>query len=171
MRSFLASNGLLNSKVIPNGGQDENAPLFSMHYILLHDGTSPEAIEMSSAMLEYTKSCYIKDGLYHQRPDNNGSKEDWMSPDQLISFVALFNQRELPHKNRMIWRWLLLHWFTYDNMSMKTNFKRIMQPAAVAFVGASAGFISKPFWRFILMFVCIIACFSEPGETSGKLKA
>ncbi len=152
--SFINKYGLINSK--ETEGVAENCPLWSWQYILMSND-----IEMHLRLIEFINLCKTETkGLYHQRPDNNGSKEDNMSPDQLIPFAAALNADS-------IWVYLYKHLFTYDNVNGKIDFNRIMQPSAVFFSAA----ISNKLFIPLVALVCIVACFQRPSETSGKLKA
>lgn len=152
---------LLNSA--PHRKEDENAPLYSVEYILKY-GSS----RLENAMEAFTVECKVSKGLYNQRVDNDGGKEDYMSPDQLIAFIAFFIINDRNWKLANIWEYLKSHWFTYDNLTGQTNLKRLMQPSVVLFSAVAAG--SK--WLTpLLSLVCLVACMSKKGRTSGKLKA
>ena len=157
--------GLINShRNIPH--TEENSPLWSVQYCLRFK--RPPMI-LRERLRHYIAECKISDGLFNQMPEwAYFHRDNYMSPDQLIAFVAHFYLLGDLRSIEQIWSFLKERWFTYDNLTGETNFKRIMQPMAVAFVGACAG---SKFWKFILRITCTIACLSPRNETSGKLKA
>ncbi len=153
--SYINRYGLINST--RHESVAENAPLWAWQYILMTDN-----MDMFMDLTLFVDSCYTgTNGLYNQRPYSTGSNEDYMSPDQLIPFAACTRSPD-------IFKYLVQHLFTYDNLTGKINFNRIQQPASVLFTGVVAGFSCLiP----LLSLVCIVACFSKPDQTSGKLKA
>lgn len=146
--------GLLNA--FPDRkDEDENSPLFTIEYLLLTN----EGYDFFPPLSIFIHNCRVKNarlGLYNQRPKNNGSHEDYMSPDQLIAFCAFFNIIKLNERVISIWKYLKIKLFTYDNISQKTNFKRLMQPLAVAFVAYSA--TGSWFWKQVLLACCRLSC-------------
>ena len=152
-------------------GTDENAPLYSIEYLLLKD-----EINLSNNLDRFIRWSFNLDtNAYNQRPNNNGSHEDYMSPDQLIAFVAFFNFEGANFKDctEDIWKYLKRHLFTYDNLTGEINFKRLMQPLAVFFVWYSATGNLFAKWGMILS--CWKSCrefYKNPqAESSGVLKA
>ena len=166
MSHYLNKYGLINSAIKEPDVTDENTLLYTMEYLLL------------GGIVDYADLYYFIDfsytgtpGLYHQFPPDNKvmhAKDLYMSPDQLIAILACLEHFSRHYLKLGIWYWLKNHWFTYDNLSRKTNFKRIMQPAAIAYAGTLSG---SAFWRFILNLICIYSCATKKNETSGKLKS
>jgi len=158
--------GLINShKNIPHS--EENSPLWTVQYIL----RQPTLPHLTINSLEnFVFHCERrKPGLYDQRPFKSvNPKDDYMSPDQLIAFVAFFYITGDKEEIDKIWKYLKSHFFTYDNLTGKTNFKRTMQPLAIAFVGACVG---SWFWKKVLKIACKVAFKAPLKKTSGKLKA
>jgi hypothetical protein len=159
---YVNKHGLLNAKL--KDIVAENAPLWSVQYLLLeHDP------ELFDALISYIHNCKTDiDGLYNQFPVLHGNKDDYMSPDQLIAFLAAFKMAKLENHIQSIWKYLKNNLATYDNLTGKINFDRTMQVGALAFAGACAG---NKLAKFVLSVACIYSCATKRHETSGKLKA
>jgi len=143
---------------------DENAPLTHLQYHLRH-GSVPN----SGYLAHYWLKCHIAGGWYNQRPWRDGGKEDLMSPDQLIALVC-FNYKTGRHlANQLIWETLRKHWLTYNNVTRKVDFKRIMQPMAILTAWFAA--TDNKLAGLLLRSACIIACAAPKEDTSGKLKS
>ena len=156
--------------------QDENSPLYSIEYLLLKHREVEDA-KLFSALGQFWLDCeiYGEDGLYNQRPYRTGGKDDNMSPDQLIALVAYLKMVGREDEIEAIWSYLKRHLFTYDNIGRKINFKRLMQPMAIAYLGAMTG---SWFWEKVLILICRQACseFDKENEdwhseSSGVLKS
>jgi hypothetical protein len=160
---YINSQGLLNAKLADDLA--ENAPLWSVEYLFLkHDP------ELYQSLLDYIDKSYTgTPGLYNQNPIRFNKKEDYMSPDQLIAFIAALKMADKKDEIKAIWSYLWRHFFTYDNLQPgKTNFDRTMQLSAILFSGVMAGhFYLKP----ILSAALLYSCATKRTETSGKLKA
>lgn len=159
---YINKHGTLNAKLAD--GVAENAPLWSVEYLLLkHDE------ELFQSLIRFARLCKTETpGLYNQYPTLQNSHEDYTSPDQLMAYLAVFKLERRDDKIQEIWKYLLDHWGTYDNMTGRTNWQRIMQISAIAFAGACAG---NKWAKIILAGACIYSCATNRGETSGKLKA
>jgi len=142
---------------------EENSPLWSIQYYLLN--TCRPDIYFS--LVAYWGKCETEtEGLFNQRPWKDGSKEDYMSNDQLIALICL--NCKWKQENIRIWSYLWKHLFTYNNLTGKIDFNRLMQPKAVLVSAYSAGHkVVLP----LLSFTCILSCLSDDHTTSGKLKA
>jgi len=159
--SYFNKYNLLNSKI--GEGVAENSPLWSLELYLMNNSAF-----VLSNLISFIGLCQTNTiGLYNQRPDNNGSKEDYMSPDQLIAFVGALYLLH-PAAVQPIWRYFWRHGFTYNNLTGKTDIRNIQQPAAVFFVAICAG---HRYLLPILSVICFISCFFNADQTSGKLKA
>jgi hypothetical protein len=161
-KNYKSEYGLINAKIADINA--ENAPLWSVEYLLLENNPV-----LFHSLENYIRLCKTDTkGLYNQFPIRYHNKDDYTSPDQLIAFVAFFKMSNLNSEIKDIWKYLINHIGTYDNLTAKTNWSRIMQPAALAFVGACAG--SK--WAKIALSIsCVYSCATKKNETSGKLKA
>jgi len=170
-RMYHNQYNLLNTGIKEPHVTDENTLLTTMQFILLS-----QSHRYHASAYNYITKCENQIGLYNQFPPDNpiAHKHDlYVSPDQLIATLAaiktiypFYHRRE--GEIDAIWWWFKDHYFTYDNLSGKTNFKRIMQPMAVAYAGALHG---SSFWKQILNLACFWSCYSNRSETSGKLKA
>ena len=161
---YINDYGLLNAKKADINA--ENAPLWSLEYILLDNST-----DLLQKLTIYIDSCRTETpGLFHQLPFKTEVPGDqYMSPDQLIAFIGAFKLSNRQEAINNIWGYLKKHLFTYDNINPgKINFQRIMQPGVVLFCGLLAG---NQWLRPFLSIALIIACLSSPEATSGKIKA
>lgn len=159
---YINKYGLINAH--KNERVAENCPLWSLQYLLLEYDQ-----KLDHDMYNFIGLCKIKTGLYNQRPENTGSKEDKMSPDQLIAFVGyLYKFKKDLGIHKEIWYYLYKHLFTYDNISDEINFNRLQQPQAVLFLAICAGHV----YLYPLLFISIIhSCLFKRSETSGRLKS
>jgi len=134
---------------------DENTILWQLEYVLqLHRKGLPFKEEKHD-FFNYMTGMYVDDGLFSQLPDENvGFEQDrYTSLDQLIAYsiaCRFFGKDKIA---KHIWKWLLTHWFTYDNVSQKTNFKRVMRPDTL-YVCAKA---TNSLWRFVFFPSFLIA--------------
>ena len=162
---FVNDYGMLNAKRADINA--ENAPLWSLEWCLLSGD-----LDMLTNIENYIHKCKTDvEGLYHQLPESEvheDSHDAYMSPDQLIAFVGALFVLGRAKQIKEIWRYLLKHFFTYDNLTGKINFSRIMQPAAVLFVGACAG---NKLCKALLVPVILWSVKAKPTQTSGRLKA
>jgi hypothetical protein len=182
-RKYINEYGLLNSR--PQDINAENAPLWSLEYLILREmladpsmplkgmGTMDyydEYLQIETKLDQYVDLSYAgKQGLYHNVPfDCVHPHDKYMSPDQLIAFAAAKFRLNKYREVEDMWRFLKRHFFTYDNLTGKSNFKRTMQPSAVAFLGALNG---SSFWEWVVACSCVNSCEKAPHKTSGALKA
>jgi hypothetical protein len=163
MSDYINDYGLLNAKLADINA--ENAPLWTMEYLLLKEDK-----RLAEAMKTYMRMCETgTEGLYHQSPTLHNNKDDNMSPDQLIAFCAAMRMFGMKDQAKSIWRYLWKHLFTYSNMQPgKIDFERTMQLSAISFSAAAAG---HWYMRPLVSLVCIWSCATKRQETSGKLKA
>jgi len=151
----------------------ENSPLWTVQYNLLVK-YSIDTFLIVGAMNIYIMDCMttIK-GLYGQFPVTYKveGKDKYMSPDQLIAFVCHFKMYGYSKETKLIWKYLVAHYFTYNNQTGKTDFKRLMQPKAILVTGIGAGSLFAPVLVPLLVLTLIWSCVSKPDKTSGKLKA
>lgn len=144
----------------------ENTALCSLQYYLIQ-----KDLKVLEALVGYLRSCKTPvTGLYNQLPfpDPKVAKDAYMSPDQLIAFVGVLKVLGQVDEIRKIWLYLKRNALTYDNLKAEINFDRIMQPSAVFFVAVCAG--EK--WAYPGLVGAILhSCISNPGKSSGKLKA
>jgi len=165
---YLNSFGLLNAHSAEINS--ENTVLFSLEYSLLLRKSKRPYKWLMDRMLLHIQQCKTPlDGLYHQSPIRYGNKDDYMSPDQLISFSSTLFLMGKNDEVKKIHKYLKEHLYTYNNLRPGIiDFERTIQPMATSFVGVLAGrWISYP----ILVSSVIYACWSHPDESSGKLKA
>jgi hypothetical protein len=168
MEHYKNKYGLINASVEHDDSiVHENSILYTMEYVLLTGTTS-----FDEDLIKYIFNSNAGwPGLYNQFPPTNiivHEKDRYMSPDQLIAFLAVLQYKEMWWIIQNIWVWLKKSYFTYDNVSAEVNFDRIMQPAAISFAGALNG---SWFWEFVLNLICIYSCATKRKETSGKLKS
>lgn len=141
--------------------EEENSPLWTQQLLL-----SGFNYDLRSNLNSFIVKSRIAPGLYGNRPYTNGTKEDYCSPDQLIAFISRL-YLDGNYEVKLIWEWLLGHWFTYDNISQKTNIRRVMQPSVLLFSAICAGLkVLTP----LLSIACVISCL-RVDSTSGDLKA
>lgn len=144
----------------------ENSPLFSLQYHFLANSES-----MLESLRQYTVRMRNPrwPGVYDQLPVRCNCKDDYTSPDQLIAFVGTLYLNEQIPKIKEINKYLLKHFFTYDNVRPGSfNPKRFMQPSAVLFTSVASG----NWWLYpALSGTLLYSCAVRKGETSGKLKA
>ena len=162
-KRYINRYGLLNAKKADIDA--ENAPLWTLEYLLLKEDD-----HLFNKLIEYIHNCHTKEsGLYNQFPIVHGNKDDYMSPDQLIAFIAALKKKEEFHLVKSIYKYLYKHLFTYNNLKPgKIDFSRIMQPSAVLFSAVCAGHF---YFRPLLFLVLIYSCYVKKNETSGRLKA
>lgn len=165
--NYINNYGLINAKIADINA--ENSPLWTMEFILISEDKVIKE-HFLSKLKEYIKLCKTsREGLYHQSPDLHENKDDYTSPDQLIAFIACLKLIGEVKILNSIFKYLLLHLMTYNNLKPgKIDFSRIMQPAAVVFSAVCAGhFYLYP----LLSLICIYSCMAKPTQTSGRLKA
>lgn len=155
--------GLLNPKT--EDVVSENCPLTSQQYNLLGGDLGVE-------LDRYIENCYTGTvGLYNQMPEFHGNKDDYMSPDQLIAFVSRLYVVGRIDEIWTIWNYLLWHLGSYDNLTGRINFERLMQLKAFVFVGLCCNSWLAWLLKFPLLISMVLSC-RKPGEiTSGKLKS
>jgi len=160
---YKSTYGLINAKLEEK--DSENAPLFSIEYVLLGGD-----IDVLDKLTLYMRLCHTgTKGLYNQFPIMHGNKDDYMSPDQLIAFTSAFLMAENKEALSNVWRYLAKNQLTYNNLKPnEVDRDRTMQLSAVLFSGVAAG---HRYLDFFLSLVCIYSCFTKKKETSGKLKA
>lgn len=147
---------------------NENSFLYTLQYMLLLPNFPVTKIaEIWTKLNRFRSEELISPhGLYNQLPSDTGVAHHhdlYTSPDQLIAYMA--------HSccvARATWSDLKRLWFTYNNLTGKVDFGRLMQPTAIALAGAMSG---SRFWRFVLNLCLVYSCWSNRYETSGKLKA
>lgn len=162
MASHINKYGLLNASV--NDIVSENCVLFSVELLLLGGEKLPIG--------EYVRKARFSKGRYYQYPleYDNDEQTTQFSPDQMISYVCWFYiNGEIDRIKEIRW-FLLTRLFTYDNVSGRINFKRLMQPKAILTVLYCSG------WKWVkslLIFTCNLSIKKgmREGTTSGILKA
>lgn len=150
----------------------ENAPLNSIQYALLRNYKYNKLpVFIMTAIGNYIDKCRTgTEGLYNQFPFIAKHERDrYMSPDQLIAFVAFFYLTDQLYRIKEIHNYLTGHFFTYDNTRPgEINIDRIMQASAIFFTGAATG---KKIYYPLLAATALFSCATKRGESSGKLKA
>lgn len=172
MNDYFSKDGLLNSKIIFDKGTEENAPLWTVQYLLFDEYFQNEK-EHHRILSDYAKwmfKCFVELGLYNQNIERKNNHDDYTSPDQLIGYICYHELIGMINVNRQIWSYLVTHLLTYDNLTAKINFKRIMQPMAI-FTAAFAGSRLSVLFMPILSLILIATCFKHKDHTSGRLKA
>lgn len=187
MDKYVNKYGLINPRA--EDIVSENCLLTTMIYINLIRVYSPmmkdqqeglkllfEGVKLSTKCDAYiTASTTPKKGLYNQFPKGHEilvEKDKYMSPDQLIAIVCLFASTGQKSKIKEIWTYLWVHFFTYDNISMDTNFKRLMQYPAVIWV-MNRRFRSKFIYNMLLASVTrsITRDLGKEERSSGAMKS
>lgn len=165
--TFINKYNLINAQSGPPQYVNENTLLYTLAYDL-YTGDKQYRNAMLYYAMKLRHSKEIK-GLYNNLTTlSSWGRDNYTSPDQLISIVALNNLYE-HNDNKEIWGYLWKHLFTYDNLKPnKINFDRVMQPMAILTSAVGAGiWLLKP----LLSLVCIISCLPMPERSSGAQKA
>ena len=95
----------------------ENTVLFSVEYFMLGNNS------IKIRIVKFLEMCRKNKGLFNPFPNSLGTKDQYMSHDNLTAVVA-FSKLNGYHYHKEIWDYLVKHLFTYDNVSGKINFKR-----------------------------------------------
>lgn len=104
---------------------------------------------------------------YNNLPGLTSGKDKYTSHDQLTA-LAVFSLAMKRDFHKHIWSWLKSHWFSYDNISKKTNFKRIMHPKDILFYGYCAGSIPCAIMLPLLSIMLMVSCFGD--DSNGPMK-
>lgn len=149
--SFFNIYGLLNPTSLDI--VSENTLLCTLQYLQL--GGNPINCEF------FIQKCWnTKTNMYNNIIGIEGH-DKYMSPDQIISLSAHSKSDAL-----LIWNHLKSHFFTYDNITGKTNFHRIQQLQAVSMAAYQS--TGSYFWCFVLSLTCIFACKKAKKEQTGS---
>jgi len=147
----------------------ENAALFSVEY-LLRKGTPTDLLY--PRLIEWTRMC--KDsvlGVYDNRPWLDGGHEDYISKDNLLAHAAFLKLMGREEEIKGIWDYLKSHYFTYNNLTGKTDFKRFMGPheKSILCIGVLAG---NEWLRYPMREACKFSLRKfDKDNASGALKA
>jgi len=151
MKNWFDFHGLLHAG--PQPRRDENSFTFTPLYLLFGRLIAQSKHnQFSRALL----SAYNKHGMLDNYPNGEGPNE-YTSHDTLTGVVAYSKVKGLRH-HVVIWEHLVRHWFTYDNRTGRTNFRRIMHPRDIIFYGACANNIICKAMLPLLSLICIISC-------------
>ncbi len=101
MKKYWDDNGLLNSREHEKFA--ENSPTWTVQWLFLATHYNSNAMDrlvdfdeliatdnVIDSLNKFYDRCHIKGGLYNQRPQNDGSHEDYMSHDQLTAMLCFF---------------------------------------------------------------------------------
>jgi hypothetical protein len=150
--SYINKYNLLNASHHDNVA--ENTILFTTEYIflLMHVDVKDAYVQkLKQDLIKYIDDNKVEEGLYNQLPDEivEIEKDRYMSHDQLLAIIAFSKKFGLSY-HKDIWNWLKTHWFTYDNVSRKTNINRIYRPEIIIYSALCAnsifGYLFFPYW-------------------------
>lgn len=167
--------GLLNSK--KDEVYAENSILWTLQYVLLCEMCGKDVTIHKNRLYTALKYCEIKEGIYSQNPTytNNPNirlKEQYMSPDQYIVFMASYKLWGWRFGKEM-WKETLNQYLCYDNVNPDTspNFNnlRVFNPKHLAFAAYCNGSLLCPFLLPFLIVGAVVSCMSPKDVTSGKL--
>lgn len=135
----------------------ENTVLFSYENLLLQYNDV-----LNRHILNYIGLCKISKGRYNQLPHTTGTHDDYMSHDQLTTFMNMFYGMKLNNEYKEIWEEIKKQKFRYDNINPnKPSWKRILHPRDIiyyAYLNKSIlGYLGFPF----LFFSAIYSCFKK----------
>jgi len=142
MLNFLNNKGLINARSGEPQNVNENSFLYSLEYLYFHggfDAPSADANELRANMLTYLLEdirYYVgKKPVYRNVLANTGLPEDqWLSRDQMMAY-AMFSKEMGMSCHYEIFYHIKNHYLTYDNVNAVVNFKRIVMPWDVIFIG------------------------------------
>ena len=143
----------------------ENTVLFSVEYSFIN----PKDREMIFNIIKFIEKCKKGKGLFDPFPNAEGTKDQYMSHDNLTAFVAMSKKHNWKY-HKEIWNYLVKHFFTYDNISGKVNFKRFMHPRDILFYGYCAdNVICKLLYPLLVMFMVITCAQSYKVRNGNKI--
>jgi len=124
---YVNEYGLINASK-NKYGVDENCILYSYQYYLL-TGCS----NIKENMEEYISSCNSKVGIYNQYPEMKGTKEDYMSHDQLTTIMN-YSYKLGYDWHKHIWKEILRQKFRYDNVNPENpSWSRFLHPRDIIY--------------------------------------
>lgn len=126
MNNYWNKAGLLNAG--PNrDGIDENSILYTNQYYHLTKGEWD-----NTPLIKFIERCHPTHGIFNQRPILNGSKEDWMSHDQLTTIMNISYDLGLDwHKE--VWSEIKRQgYFRYDNVNPEAP-KSLLHPRDIIY--------------------------------------
>lgn len=168
---FINKYGMINAHSLDI--VSENTILFTLEYILLNP---PDKSSMEKKLENFIADCETMPGLYNQQPGLTFGKDRYMSHDTLTAIVAYSHLKGYNY-HKKIWNHLKSHWFTYDNITAKTNFSRIMHPRDILYYGYCAGnpicILLYPLLALFMIITCLQSYKVRNGnkilKTDGKL--
>jgi len=177
MQNFLNHKGLINARSGEPQNVNENSFLYSLEHLYLSNGfhaSSPDADELRANMLTYlledVRGYVGRKVIYRNVPCGTGLPQDqYLSRDQMIAY-AIFSAEMGLGCHHEIYRHIKNHSMTYDNTTAEVNFKRIVMPWDVIFIGLLCG--SKWARRFSwILKLKMIDTYKRGGvvETSGEI--
>lgn len=140
---------LLNSKDGDINSVEENCPLYTLEYILIKNKLFDIPLE------NYIESCRVPftDGLYHQRPTSECPVGEYMSHDQLTTFI-IFSYISDHCIHEYIWDEIKRQKFQYNDW--KDGTLRLLHPRDIIFYGILCGsklwYLFYPLLVFIMLF-------------------
>ena len=159
MNKYINKYGLLNPQ--PNDIVSENTLLCTMVYLKKVVTLDP----VPNLLTIYRFSTKCKDGSrFNNLPfESSVERDNYTSCDQLNCYMLQDEYFALS-----IFKTLVTHLGTYDNISKKINFKRTMQPMTLFL----AGYCAFNRWLFSvpLLLTMIWSCLFAGKSTSGKQK-
>lgn len=148
----------------------ENCILFSVYYETLTSNNS-----INPNIISYIERCRRGPGLFDNRPFRNGSKEDYMSHDNLTAIMCYSYVHGLCY-HKEIWSEIKSQYFKYDNLEPNEP-KRYLHPRDLIFYGYLNGSLICKFLLIFLHIIQFVSCYQQYKvrygvkykKTDGKL--
>lgn len=172
--SFINKYGLINAS--EGDVVSENTALFTQEYLILAKEAGIDEPMLIHKMKEFIIASMVCPGLYNQMPGPLNPKDAYMSHDTLTGMLSFGKQNGMCMSD-LAWNWIVTHYGTYDNVSRKTNFKKILHPRDFIFAAllhnSWIGTILAPLLFLIMVESCMSKYKYRDGNailvTDGKL--
>lgn len=163
--SFFNSAGLINART--DETFSENSLLFSLEYLLLDkSASSRNKVRILMKYQQLLKKLRKSPGRFDQQPFLDGTHDDLTSHDQLTA-ISIFSKKYGLQYHEEIWSYLKSHWFTYNNLTGKTDFSRLLHPRDMIYYGMLNN--SAICWALSPLYFIMQAPSLFGKSTSGKL--
>ena len=135
MNSFYNYKGLINARADDSLNVNENSFLYSLEYLFRNKMDDDLVYNMIKYLTVDMRNEVRGKVLYRNVLFGTGLLRDqYTSRDQLIAY-AIFSVLIGGSVHHEIYNHIKKHWYTYDNLSGKVNFKRFVAPWDVVFLG------------------------------------
>jgi hypothetical protein len=161
--SYWNNWGMLNARSEDPANFNENSALFTAEYILKKDDPNlPECF----AFVKFLAETKISKGLYNQLPRFAGNNDDYVSHDQLSSWMLMSKKYNMGIHND-IWAEVKRQGFRYNNITPDSpGLKGLLHPRDIIQYGMIAG---SKLWYLLWPLWFLMIVWSQFGqETSGK---